>query len=80
MLLKPPTSDQLRATFDAVLAGIRRGRLAGCPSDTGLDDQTVTALDGVAQHTTTAEQARAELEKMLDGTHARQTRQRIEQP
>lgn len=78
MLMRRPTTSELRATFDKVLTGVRDGSLKGCPSDTGLDDQTVTALDRMAQGKATAVQARVEFARMLDGTHARQARQRIE--
>lgn len=78
MLLKPPTPDQLRATFDRLLAAIGDGTITSCPSDTGLDEQTIAALDAVAAGRVSRDAARSELARMLDGTHARQARQRIE--
>ncbi len=48
MLLRPPTNKQLAATFDRVLTKILAGDLAGCPTDTGLDDLTIATLNRIA--------------------------------
>lgn len=73
------TNADLGAVFDAVLAQILTGALPGCPTETGLDFETVDALNAVAAAvakngdvTAGAQTAVNELEKMFDGTHARE--------
>lgn len=74
---------KLPTVFARVLAGIASGELGGCPSDTGLDNQTVDALDDYAaavtagtDTSTAIANAQTQLRAMLDGTHAKQDRQR----
>jgi len=76
MAFTEPTDRDLRATFTRVLARIRAGEIGACPSDTGLDPETQAALDDYGAGRITANDARAEFARMLDGTHAHQTRQR----
>lgn len=77
MLLKPPTIDELRNTFSQVLQDIVDGKLGGCPSDTGLDDQCMRILNSLARQPGKKKAidilaCRTEFAYMLDGTHARE--------
>lgn len=77
MLLKPPTIPELRITFNQVLNNIVAGNLAGCPSDTGLDQQTCDILNSLAAQPGKKKAVdilacRTEFVRMLDGTHARE--------
>jgi plasmid stabilization system protein ParE len=70
----PATEAELRAAFDELIAGPTDGR-SDVPTDTGLDDQTVAAIErawSAAGSTALAELARQELELQIDGTHARE--------
>jgi hypothetical protein len=70
-LAEPATQQQLRATFEQLIAGPPRDG-SGVPSDTGLDEQTVAAIERAwsAGTPAAAEAARQELAMQLDGTHA----------
>lgn len=47
MLTSFPSNDQLRATFDFVLARILSGDYYRCPSDTGLNIRCVELLNAI---------------------------------
>ena len=67
----PPTDDELRAAFEQILTGADDGSI---PSDTGLDDQTLVAVERAhgADSPAATEAARQELEMQIDGTHDRE--------
>lgn len=72
MLLRPPTDEQLRQTFTGILTAMSKGELNFCPTGTGLDEQTVSALNRYAisdKLPTDEVAARTEFARMLDGTH-----------
>lgn len=80
MLARPKTRRELQATFDRLLK--RPDRDALVPSETGLDDETIRAVQAVWNAQPAAplplyEAARTEFARQLDGTHARQRRARI---
>lgn len=66
-----PSDDELRATFEELLAGPPADG-SSIPSDTGLDEQTLTAIERAwaGSSPTLIETARHELAMQLDGTHA----------
>jgi hypothetical protein len=71
----PATEVELRATFNSLITNAD-GR-TDVPSDTGLDDQTVAAIErawsaGSKVSDALIASARQELEMQLDGTHARE--------
>lgn len=75
MLTRPPTPAELVATFNQVLDDVVSGTLHACPSDTGLDPETVAVLDALAVHPKTARDivaCRTEFARQLDGTHIRE--------
>lgn len=81
MRLRPPTEAELVASFNRVLDGIVAGVWGRCPSDTGLDDETIDILNLLAEQPdpkTPADIAacRTEFGRMLDGTHAIEAQQR----
>ena len=78
MMLHQPSEAELRQTFDKVVARIYAGQLSACPSDTGLDAETCAAVTSFAARKITEAAAREVFAHMLDGTHARATRARIE--
>lgn len=65
----PPTEAELRARFDELITGAPEH---GVPSDTGLDGQTLSAIERAWTNTSPAlvAAARQELELQIDGTHA----------
>lgn len=70
----PPTADELSAAFNDL---IDNEPPDGMPTDTGLDDQTVAAIQrvwsaGPRPSAALIEAARQELALQLDGTHARE--------
>lgn len=76
---KPLTEDELRDAFTDTLDRIVAGEYFGCPTDTGLDVETADSLDALARHpkSPAARMAcRTEFVRMLDGTHAREARER----
>ena len=75
--MRPATESQLRQRFSDILDGIVAGTLAGCPTDTGLDDETIAVLDLLARQPNPKRPAdiaacRTEFARMLDGTHERE--------
>lgn len=75
--MHPLTDAQITANFNAVLDGIVSGALGGCPTDTGLDDETISILNLLARQPfpkTVADIAacRTEFGRQLDGTHERE--------
>lgn len=63
--MRVSSPEQQRETFDAVLDGLMSGELPSCPTDTGLDDATVEALDaipGATDQQAAVEHARAVFE------------------
>lgn len=77
MLSRPQSIPQLRQTFEQVLKAITSGDLGGCPTDTGLDEQTVRILNSLAaqpgkKKAVDIVACRTEFMWMLDGTHARE--------
>ena len=69
MRAAPATPDELRATFDDLIA-----RPSGdVPDDSGIDDDTTAAIERAWAANLSprlVEMARHELEMQLDGTHA----------
>lgn len=69
-----PTEAQLVSTFNQTLDRILDGTFTRVPSDTGLDQQTIDALNSLAaqEDPTPADIAacRTEFGRQLDGTHA----------
>lgn len=70
----PATPEELTATLDKLLAEPRNTVV---PSDTGLDDDTLAAVQAVWNAAPNPsprliEYARAELAAQLDGTHERE--------
>ena len=77
MLVRPPTVEQLSKTFTQVLDDIVAGKLGGCPTDTGLDEQTCRILDSLAAQPGKKKAVdilacRTEFAYMLNGTNARE--------
>ena len=69
-----PTQAELVRTFNGVLDGIVNGTTVGCPTDTGLDPQTVDILNLLAaqpnpKRPVDIAACRTEFARMLDGTH-----------
>jgi len=69
--------NELRATFNRILDAIVAGQLNGCPSNSGLDQQTVVMLNTLAglpvpKRARDVHAVRVEFGRMLDGTHARE--------
>lgn len=78
MWMHEPTDAELHKVFTGVLDGIVSGDLTFCPTDTGLDEQTVHILNLLAaqpdpKRPADIEACRTEFDRMLDGTHARET-------
>ena len=71
MLSRPLTDGELRKVFDRVLADCLAGKPACIPMGAGLSRQTQKALAMVLAGTASESAARAELERQLDGSHAR---------
>lgn len=68
---------EITANFNDILDGIVSGELAGCPTDTGLDDETIAVLDLLARQPMPKGAAdiaacRTEFARQLDGTHERE--------
>lgn len=74
----PITADELRAALEELLAnppGDGPADGPGIPSDTGLDQQTMAAVERAwsgGESPALLESARQELAMQLDGTHARE--------
>lgn len=71
------TDAQITANFNRVIDGIVSGELAGCPTDTGLDDETVSILNLLARQPDPKSPAdivacRTEFGRQMDGTHDRE--------
>lgn len=71
----PPTEAELVATFNGILDDIVSGKAVGCPTDTGLDPETVDILNLLARQPNPKRPVdiaacRTEFGRMLDGTHA----------
>lgn len=74
MRSKPVTDEELRKTFEQLMSNQPDG---GMPTETGLDEQVLTAIEYVWTATSTSrphmvDAAHAELEAQLDGSHARE--------
>ena len=72
-----PSNAELVRTFNGVLDGIVNGTTVGCPTDTGLDPQTVDILNLLARQpdpklAVDIAACRTEFGRMLDGTHDRE--------
>jgi len=79
-LAAPPTAEQLTAVFEHLLTKPPADG-GDVPTDTGLDDDTVTAIErvwaaGPDPSPTLIAVARYEFELQLDGTREAQDRQR----
>lgn len=77
MLERPPTEAELVAVFNAILDDIVNGKPGGCPTDTGLDPETVDILNLLARQPSPKRPVdiaacRTEFGRMLDGTHAQE--------
>ena len=75
MLMRPLTDEELRQVFTGVLDGIVNGTTQFCPTDTGLDEQTVSMLNRLGaqpdpKRPVDIAACRTEFARMLDGTHA----------
>lgn len=73
---QPATEQELRDSFDALIAGPPADN-GGMPTETGLDTQTVAAIERVWAAAPTPPPAllaaaRHELDMQLDGSHARE--------
>ena len=80
MLAKEPTADELTATFENLVTNPEPGGMV--PSDTGLDDDTIEALNrlwaaGPNPPPRLIDAARAEFAAQLDGSHAQESRDRM---
>jgi len=80
MLIAPLSPKELRASLEVLLASPVPGY--SIPTETGLDDATMSAVQAVWDSEQPAPAAlvaaaRAELERQIDGTHAAATRSRI---
>jgi hypothetical protein len=69
--------SDLRKTFNRILDAVVAGKINGCPSDSGLDQETVTMLNTLAalpipKRARDVHAVRVEFGRMLDGTHARE--------
>lgn len=74
----PPTAEELQATFDELIAGPPSDG-SSVPTDTGLDEQTVAAIErswAAGGNESLATGARHEFAMQLDGTHAREAQAR----
>ena len=74
MLLREPTDAELADTFNRMLDAIVAGHRIGCPSGTGLDEQTTDILNSLARQPMPKRPSdiaacRIEFARMLDGTH-----------
>jgi hypothetical protein len=74
------SNSDIRKTFNAILDDIIAGKINGCPSDSGLDRETVTMLDTLAalpipKLARDIHAVRVEFGRMLDGSHAREADQ-----
>ena len=79
-LLREPTRSELRATFNEL---VTNPDIGSPPTDTGLDDETLAAVAAVwrasdKQRPARIAEARRELARQLDGTHARDAATRRE--
>lgn len=77
MLIRPLTDDELRQVFTGVLDGIVNGTTQFCPTDTGLDGQTVSMLNRLGaqpdpKRPVDIAACRTEFARQLDGTHDRE--------
>lgn len=80
MLLREPNKSQLRAAFNRLVTNPDND--LSMPSDTGLDGETLAAIQAVwdaspARKAALIAEARRELARQLDGTHARNAAKRI---
>lgn len=81
MLAKEPTDDELIATFEDLISNPQSDAMV--PSDTGLDDDTIEALNrlwaaGPNPPQRLIDAAIMEFEAQLDGSHAREAQARME--
>lgn len=79
MRAKPATDEELRVIFNNLVDHPISG---GVPSDTGLDDDTIEALNrlwaaGPNPPARLIDAARAEFEAQLDGSHAQEAQDRM---
>lgn len=77
MLFPTPSKAELRRTFTAILDEIVAGSEWGCPTDSGMDDETANALDALAAQPnpkppTAIRDCRIVFARQLDGTHRRE--------
>ena len=81
MRYPPSTRAELVRTFNGVLDDIVSGRTVGCPTDTGLDPETVDILNLLGRQPDPKRPVdiaacRTEFGRMLDGTHAAEWEER----
>ena len=80
-LLREPTEGEIVNEFNRILDAIVAGTEFGCPTDTGIDDETKQILDLLARQPdpkrpADIEACRIEFARQLDGTHAEEAVER----
>jgi len=82
-LARRPSTEEIVLEFNRILDAIVAGTEFGCPTDTGIDDDTRSVLNLLARQpdpkrAIDIQACRVEFGRQLDSTHAEEARARLE--